>query len=305
LTQYAVAGLKGYCVEISSEDFDLLKTARTHLFEALSIEEKLNLVLENYAEFEQELFNCSVNNMLFQDDDWSSSVNEIHVANRRIINLLTTGRLYIDQVSHNIRSIYGADSEQEKVFKKQTSQEYDSDFPGYRVMEAMRNYVQHRELPIRGLSKNMRRIEKESEVFMKRTITLSIDINTLSEDKKFKKQILTELQSLGESVEFTPLVRQYLGSIGKIHLKIRELLSSDLLVWEKQIQHHLSQYQESTGYVDGLRAVVIDESNTAETISVFEDVIKRRQMLENKNRYLTHYSFHFISSEAPEIRTEQ
>ena len=218
---------------ISNKDFDLLRTARTHLFKALSIEEKLNLVLENYAEFEQELFNCSVNNMLFQSGDWSSSIDEIHTVNRRIINLLTTGRLYVDQVFHNICSIYGADSEQEKVVKKQTSQEYDSNLPGYRVMEAMRNYVQHRELPIRGLSKNMRRIENGSEVFMKNTIKLSIDINTLSEDKKFKKKVLTELQSLGESVEFTPLVRQYLGSIGNIHLKIRELLSSDVLVWEK------------------------------------------------------------------------
>jgi hypothetical protein len=122
LAQYAVVGLKRYCVEISSEDFDLLRTARTHLFEALSIEEKLNLVLENYAEFEQELLNFSVNSMLFQDDDWSSGINEIHLANRRIINLLTTGRLCIDQVSHNIRSIYGADSEQEKAVKEKISQ---------------------------------------------------------------------------------------------------------------------------------------------------------------------------------------
>jgi hypothetical protein len=304
LVQHLLVGLKDYHVEISSEDFDLLRTARTHLFEALSIEEKLNLVLENYAEFETELFKCSVNNMLFQADDWSSSIDEIHVANRRIINLLTTGRLYIDQISHNICSIYGADSEQEKVFKEQTSQEYDSDFPGYRIMEAMRNYVQHRELPIRVLSKKIQRVEKESEVFMKRTITLSIDINTLSEDKKFKKQILTELQSLGQSVEFTPLVRQYLGSIGKIHLKMRELLSADLLAWGNQIQQPLSQYQKTTGYFDGLRAVIIDESKVVETISVFEDVIKRRQMLENKNKYLTHYSSHFISSEAPEIFAE-
>jgi hypothetical protein len=56
--------------------------------------------------------------------------------------------------------------------------------------------------------------------------------------------------------------------------------------------------------VDGLKAIVIDESKTAENISIFEDVIKRRQMLENKNRFLTHYPFHFISSEAPEIRAK-
>lgn len=301
MTHYKVVGLKGYCVEISDKDFDLLRMARTHLLQALSIEEKLNLVLENYAEFEQSLFNCSINSMLFQVDDWSSTIGEIHVVNRRIINLLTTCRLYVDQISHNISSTYGADSEQERFFKEQTSQEYDSDFPGYRVMTEIRNYVQHRELPIHVLSKNMRKIEQESNVFVKHTNKLTLDIKVLSEDKKFKPKVLAELQSLGESVELTPLIRQYLESIGKIHSKIRELLSSDLSAWEKQIQHSLSQYQESTGCVEALRAVLINESEITETISIFEDVIKRRQMLENKNRYLTHYSSNFISSEAPEI----
>jgi hypothetical protein len=304
LTQYALIGLKNHCVEISSEHFELLKLTRRQLFEALSIEDKLNLVLENYAEFEQEVFNRAVNNMLFSTDDWSLSIDEIHIINRRIINLLTTCRLYIDQTFHNIHSIYGANSDQEKAVKEQTSQEYDSDRPGYRVMQAMRNYVQHRELPICMLSNNMRRIENGSEMLMKRTIRLGIDINTLNEDKKFKRSVLTELQDLGESVEFTPFIRQYLVSIGRIHLKTRELLSPDLPQWEGIIQRPITQYQEATGYVEGLRAVSIDESKITETVSIFEDVIKRRQMLENKNRYLTHYSFHFISNEAPELNPE-
>lgn len=298
-------GHKNYFIDISCEHFKLLKLAKKNLFEALYIEDKLNLVLENYAEFEQELFNHAINNMLFSTDDWSSKVNEIHTVNRRIVNLLTTCRLYIDQIIHNIRSIYGANSEQERAIKEQKSQEYDSDRLGYCVMEAMRNYVQHRELPILTLSPNMRLIENSSGFFRKRTIKLSIDINTLQEDKKFKQSVLTRLQNLGgDVVEFIPLIRQYLVSIGRIHLKIRELLSSDLLKWEETIQSPISKYQEVTGYTSGLRVVSIDESKNTETISVFVDVIKRRQMLENKNRHLTHYSFHFISNEAPEFTNE-
>ncbi|PSB05943.1 hypothetical protein C7B76_30510 [filamentous cyanobacterium CCP2] len=304
MTQYAIVGLKDYRVEISNKDFALLRTATTHFFEILSIEEKLNLVVENYAEFEKELFNCSLNRMLFGVENWTSGIGGVHSMNRRIVNLLTTCRLYIDQTSHNICSIYGNDSEQEKIFKKQASQEYDSDYPGYRTMEAMRNYVQHRELPVRILNNKMQLVGTGSNELWKHTIKLSIDINTLSKDGKFKKKVLTELQSLGESVELTPLIRQYLRSIGKIHLKIRELLNSDLSAWEEQIRNPLKQYKEATGYVDGLRAIAINESKTIETISILEDVIKRRQMLENKNKYLTHYPFHFISSEAPEIRIE-
>jgi 5-keto 4-deoxyuronate isomerase len=134
-------------VEISHEYFETLKSKKEFLIEALFVEEKFNLVLENYSEFELELLGNSVRNMLFHDFEWSSGVNDIHSINRRIINLLTTCRLYMDQVCHNIHTIYGSGSAQAIAFKTQSSNEYDSVF-GYRVMEAMRNYVQHRGLPI-------------------------------------------------------------------------------------------------------------------------------------------------------------
>lgn len=299
MTQYALVGHKNYYFEISHEQFRLLKEARSHLFEALSIEDKFNLVLENYAEFEQEVFSLTVKGMLFYNDDWSSGIDEIHVVNRRIINLLKMCRLYIDQTSHNIHSIYGSDSEQEKAIEGQKSQEYDSDRPGYRVMEAMRNYVQHRELPIDRLSKEVQKIKSGSDMFTKHTIRLHIDIKTLKEDKKFKRRILTELEALGESVEFAPLIRQYLASIGTIHFKIRELLSLDLSQWEEIIEISVNQYREFTSYIDGLQAVSVDESKATETVFIFDDVIKRRRMLEDRSRYLTDYSSHFVSSEAP------
>lgn len=290
-------------VTISHEFFDQLKSAKKFLLEAMFIEEKFNLVLENYAEFELEILNNSVKAMLFSESDWSSNINKIHSINRRIINLLTTCRLYIDQVKHNINTIYGDKSEQAKVIKNQISHEYDSIF-GYRVMEAMRNYVQHRNLPINRIDSNTRCIEIRNERLYKHTIKLSIDVENLVKDKNFKAGVLSELQAQGSLVEFTPLMRQYLESIGRVHLKIRELLQSDLVKWEKEVYQAITLCQGSTNDKTGsiYASASFDDSNISEeTVDIFDDFIKHRQIFESKNRPFC-YSLEYVSNEAPEIK---
>jgi hypothetical protein len=302
MIKHALVGIwrgdEEYYIELSEERYYQLKTARAYLFEMLSIEDKFNLVLENYAEFERELLNSSVSTMIFRKEDWSSHIDEIHLINRRLINLLTTCRLYIDQTAHNICSIYGKDSEQEKVVERQKNLEYDSTTqPGYRVMESIRNYVQHRELPVYGVRHNA--LSQGDTV--KHTIEIDVNIKTLAEDKKFKRKIIEELEkrSRGNSINLVPLVREYIASIGKIHLKIRDLIKPDLLQWETILQEVISEYYNSTRFSEGLTLVVDDSGTIIESLEIFNDFMKRRQSLENKNEYISHYSSHFISSEIP------
>lgn len=87
-------------LEISRENFDEAKMAHDCLGEALRIEEKFNIILENYREFESELLSLCLNFAIFSDRTWSSFQNEIHIVNRRVLNLLTTSRLYVDQIPH-------------------------------------------------------------------------------------------------------------------------------------------------------------------------------------------------------------
>jgi hypothetical protein len=290
-------------VEISHEHFETLKSKKEFLIEALFVEEKFNLVLENYSEFELELLDNSVRNMLFQNLEWSSAINNLQSINRRIINLLTTCRLYMDQVFHNIHTMYGSESAQLIAFQAQSSNEYDSVF-GYRVMEAMRNYVQHRGLPISQVDNKLKCVENSDEERRKHTIKLIIDVATIAQDSKFKKNVLTELQAQGDLVEFTPLIRQYIESIGRIHLKIRELMRAKLLESENNLMEAINLYQESTNdrshnFVHAV-ALSIDSSDRIESVEIFNDFIKRRKMLERKNN-CPHYSIHFVSSEAPEL----
>jgi hypothetical protein len=290
-------------VDISQEYFEKLKSNKEFLIQALSIEEKLNLILENYSEFELELLRISVRNLVFNRCNYSSLVTDIYSINRRIINLLTTCRLYKDQVCHNIHTIYGSESTQVSEFKKQSHSEYDSVF-GYRVMEAMRNYAQHCDLPIKEISNQHQWIETSDGKRRKYTVKLLVDVASIAQNGNFKASVLKELKSQGSLVELTPLIRQYIESIGRIHLKVRELIRSELLESDNNLLQAISLYQESTNdrshkFVHAV-ALSMDSSNCVELVEIFNDFIDRRKMLEHQNQYF-YYSLHFVSSEAPEL----
>ena len=121
-------------IDITEEDFNAIKTAQYGLLESLTIEEKLNLVIENYAEFEKELLEETLNYMLFKELDWSSFMGNIYTINRRIVNCLSACRMYLDQIPQNLNSIYGQKSDASEAFKKKTNEEYDSHL-SYRVLE--------------------------------------------------------------------------------------------------------------------------------------------------------------------------
>lgn len=286
-------------IEISREEYENARTAKQKLAEALNIEEKINFVLENYVEYEQELLNSSLDYMMFSGRDWSSFINEIHTVNRRLINLLTTCRLYIDQTKHDINLIFEGDESQLESLKRQMSKEYDSNI-GYRIFEALRNYVQHRSFPIHTMGHAARRVEKQSGVLIKYTVAPRIDVARLKEDKKFNRSVLKELQSLGDYIEIKPLLARYIESLAQIHTFIRKLLADKITGWDDTILRIQKLYQQAHGDdLVGLAVVTLDESDrTTETIYIFDDLIKRRQWLMQKNRLVTNLSSRIITNEA-------
>lgn len=287
-------------LDISRDEYESTKVAKHNLVEVLNVEEKLDLILENYVEFERELLEGSLNNMVFSDRDWSSSIQEIHLTSRRLINLLTTCRLYADQVPQNISSIYGNDTSALAV-KEEMSRQYDQSL-GYRVLTALRNYVQHRSLPIRRVAHTLSREETGSGARIKHTVTPSLNVSRLKEDGKFKPSVLRELEVLGDWVDVKPLVREYIASIGCVHLFVRELLAEDVAAWENTVSQILERYR-SASESEVLSVAVVERDDLEriiESVQIFGDIIERRQWLARKNQNLTHFNSQIITSEAQE-----
>ena len=112
--------------------FEQLKQAKECLSEILSFEEKYELLLSNYMELEKECLLIPAQNMVYEDNEYMNFFDIKLLFNQRIVNLLTTSRLYIDQLSQHIKAC-NLNIDIKSFF----SYEYDNNFE-YRFMEALK-----------------------------------------------------------------------------------------------------------------------------------------------------------------------
>jgi hypothetical protein len=170
--------------------------------------------------------------MMYDDLEWSHFADVIHTFNRRLNNLLSSCRLYLDHTAGALSAIYGSDSEPLSCYKKSRNEEYDSGF-AYRVMEAIRNYAQHRNLPVAHVSVENGEFPGHRTTLNHHLIVPSLDIEELRRDHAFKRSVLQELDSFGKRyMDVRMWVRQYLEALGRIHAEVEHSISADLVAWD-------------------------------------------------------------------------
>lgn len=275
-----------YSISITEKELVKAQKCKKRLLKALGIEEKFNIVLENYLEYEKELLDVTLRKAI--SFDMSDSRDIIHSMNRRLVNLLSTCRMYLDQVPQDIGSLLGQDSVVRESFQDQRSEEYDSRL-GYRVMEALRNYVQHRGLPVHLISYKSSWIDPESDEDSRhrrqRTI-IKINVDRLEEDKEFKKSVVEESRSIGSQVNLKPLVREYITGLMEAHQVIRKELEQHLNKWDKAVLDLVERFRTETETNAGLlESIAIGpDGRVLEEVQLLEDIISRRRTLRGKNR---------------------
>lgn len=290
-------------VDISEEEYQQIKLAQANLFEMLFIETKFDVVIENYLELEMSFLEIAAGHMVLQNLNYYRFQNERNSVNRRLVNLLSACRSYLDQTMHHLHNMFSKESEIVKEIEEYKNQRYDQCL-GYRVMEALRNYVQHRGFPIHKVIFNRKLVELKSGNRMLFALTPCIRPDKLEEDEQFKKSVLKELKASGDEIDIKPLIRDYIASLGGVHEKIRNLLKADVHGWTQTILTAMSRFQErypKEPSIEGLEAVVRNDDGTySQRVPLFEDFIEYRQQLENKNSNLATLGKRYVSSEVIE-----
>lgn len=294
-----VLGSRVY-VSISESEYREIAIAKDGLVESLSLEEKFDIVLENFYEYEMELLRLSTHQMLFRNLSYSKFHNEINLVNRRIINLLSSCRLYINHSRHHLSNIFNGDQSKKNEIRSNISNEYDTVL-GYRVMEALRNYGQHRGFPVQRCTYNSKRVEGDKEDKFLFSITPYLEVEKLDEDGKFNKTVLSELRAIGEKHDIKPLLREYVSSISSIHEKNRALLKDLIEQWERTFHSHIEAFKSKIGSdesIVGLAAVISEENGCYNSpVPIFSDLIEHRMELERKNRNLKSLVSRYVTSE--------
>lgn len=207
-----------------AEKYAEFKAAKKTCLFALELEEKFALLIDNLAEFECELLQQAESYLLWGfRGEHAESMQSRLCLDRRLANLLTACRLYLDQTDHGISEIFGKQSDQLAEVKKFKNDLYDNHW-GYRLMEALRNHVQHSGLIIHILDYPNFRSKGKGPDYSEFTISPQTKVSTLAENSNFKKLILEELQSMGEKVDLRGPIREYLSCFVDLHDKIREVI---------------------------------------------------------------------------------
>jgi hypothetical protein len=289
-------------IELSEAEYLQLKSAQKNLLEALFMEEKLDVVISNYLELETDLLSSAARHMVQRNQDYIWFQTERNLLNRRLVNLLTACRSYMDQTRHHLSNIFGNESDIVTKIEEYKAKQYDQ-YLGYRVMEALRNYVQHRGFPIHGITYNSQWLESKSEDERKLLFSLTpyMSPRDLEEDGKFKKSVLEEVKRLGDTLDIKPLIREYVGALSTVHERIREALREDIQIWEQTVlgalDRFLKEYPEEKSVI-GLIAVAESEDGVGDQpIHLFRDFIEYRKQFERKNSALENLAKRYVTSE--------
>lgn len=227
-------------LEISQDEFYKLKSAKKCLSSALAIEEKYELLLSNYMELEKDVLGITVDNMLRRNESYSDFFDIRLKCNRRLINLLTATRLYIDQVHRHLRDCMSGEEDAESYTKQLFSEQYDTHFE-YRFMEALRNYSQHRGLAVHTTSLGSSRMQMEDSSYFEFNSSIFSLKSELELDDTFKKSVLNEMT---EKVDLIQCARRYVESINIVQCLIRDKISPVSADARSLIESYLAKYRE-------------------------------------------------------------
>lgn len=290
-------------IQITESEFWEIEAAKDGLLQALFIEEKFDLVIENLLDLESTMLNSAVRGAYLHNQDWESYQEERGLLNRRLINLLTAARIYIDHVKHHVKKVFSDAHELASTpdLRNLFSREYDARL-GFRAGEALRNFVQHRGFPVHGITFEMSRMDSTGEGCANLRCGLSPYLvpKELREDGDFKKSVLKELESFGKKVDLRILVRDYVEGIASVHNDIRERVQPHVDRWEEKIISAITRFEQESPEegVIALSAIQRNEDGRwVRAVQIFAEFMQYRQTLRKKNSSLQSLGKKYITSE--------
>ena len=203
--------------------YETLEQFKNTCLTALGFEERFQLVLDNFHEWETELLSQAQRYVLWPRREIHEAMEERLMLDRRLVNLLTACRLYLDQTDHLVSQLFGNASSELKNVKKFKNDLYDKYF-GYRFLEALRNYVQHCGLPVHIILYRQTLVETDNGSFVQHSVVPQLKFDSGDSIEGFKKAILAEIKP-GEKLDLRSPVRRYISCFVLIHKELQRICS--------------------------------------------------------------------------------
>jgi len=283
------------CYKISEKEYKLLIDVQCSLLKVLEIEEKYNIIIENYKEFELSLMEISLENALHYDPKWTSFRNEIRKTDRKANSLLSSCTIYTKYITEDIGKLGKKfDCLVEKI-SKVIKRIYSNSFE-YRFMEELRNHVQHCGFSITNFTFERGWESYASEEKLRQEPFFYVNTKKISEiDKKIASKFEEEFKDLPDNkIDLKIYIRKYIESLSELNDYIRNELEHNIKEWIDILHEFKSKHKRKTN--SNLPYITIFKKNKGimEEKNLFFDYIKARKKLVNKNKKLANLQKYLI-----------
>jgi hypothetical protein len=279
-------------IEITEDEYSELENARNILSGALAIEEKYEIVIVNYLDFEKEMLSRTAEDMIRSDKGYSDMFEVRLHLNTRLLNLLTAARLYVDQLSQDVQRCVPNDNSAKEQIEKLFAKEYDENRE-YRFMEALRNHVQHSGIPVHQMCQNLEWTALDNSGLLEFSMELASLRSCLREDPQFKKTVLDELD---ERVDLKMAARKYVQSVSSVQEAARSIVAEPVKTARERIEGSRRRYGEvSGGDLVGVCACKWSEGRKIAAVSLLLEWDDMRVRLQARNRRLVNLSKYYVS----------
>ena len=279
-------------ISIDRQRFLRIKTAKSILHEALSLEEDYEMMISNYIDLEKESINVSISYMVRNYRGYVDFFDARLGLNRRLMNLFTSARLYADQLASHCSACLPNETGIGEQVKSFCSVEYDNNFD-YRFMEALRNHVQHFGPAVHQVTHGSRWTTLDVNGLLEFSSSFYTEKEYLVSNGHFKKQILNEMP---EKIDLISASRGFMESLSSVHDKVRQTISKNVSEARTTMQTATDDYKAvyKKEFV-GLNAYAFDGNTKMDDVPIILDwddirieLVKRNSCLVNlRKRYVT------------------
>ena len=281
---------------ISTEEAERILKMYDFLSMINLIETNYDILINNFFDLYSSLSEISIrNNISFSFKPTENYYDERTVI-RRINNLLSSCRLFMDQ---NLVFLTEYDKQVLENYKAETHRLYDSSF-SYRLCEQLRNSMQHRCLPIELQYGKDFASEENEKAYEYSILELNVYHLLSLDEKKIKASFRAELKKLdSDKIDLWFHLEEYITEIGKLMTFLRNNMVSKLtqyradylkLISENQQLHTDEKYEiQKMIYIN-----VEYQGDNLGSLILSDSLIKNIELLQEKNDARKDYSRHGI-----------
>lgn len=308
--QYAIfsyrEGLDGR-VALSEAEYRGLLQDYAMLTEALMLEERFDILLGNYLEFESEIVDLAMQHSIRFHTADEEMPEHRRILVRRVLNLLNACFFYLDQLWHGLSGMFGSSSVIAQSAKQSCAAHYDSSF-GYRLMESVRNSFQHYSMPIQMLAVNHQRTEIGAAGQFACTVTPKLSRDALLGDPKLKEALKSELRTQPEHMDIKPLIREYVEALAELHDLVRKEASGHVKGWDESVDGIFNRYARTHDLPPGEEPMQLElvELDAPPTVcirarkAVTLRIVELRKALERRNSHLQNLARRYATNQPSE-----